>query len=125
MSRHRGTIHTSKWVATDDGITWPKIPTVIQGAGGPITVRLARRIVYNRTTWWGDWNAHTRVVRIDRAAPIAHQWRTLFHELAHAALTDSGLAYLFSEDGNEALCDAVATARIVEMRAQLIAAEIP
>jgi len=99
---------------------WPAIPKVIYGAGGPIRVRLIKHVLSDdREACWGTWSAGERVVRLTRAATLEHRWRTLFHELAHAALDDSGLTNLFSPAGNEALCDAVANARLQEMRGAL------
>lgn len=63
---------------------------------------------------WGTWEPHTRTVEIDTSAPMAHQWRTLFHELAHVALDDAGLSHGMHDDLVEAVCDAIATARMRE-----------
>jgi hypothetical protein len=46
---------------------------------------------------------------------LAHQWRTLFHELTHVALDDSGLSNGMNDELVEAVCDAVATQRVREM----------
>lgn len=99
---------------------WPPLPKVIHGTGGPIAVRQIKHVRSDdNEACYGTWEAGTRIIRIERGAPIAHRWRTLYHELAHATLDDSGLANLFTHDGNEALCDAIANARIQEMRGTL------
>jgi hypothetical protein len=37
----------------------------------------------------------------------------------HAVLTDSGFGEMFTKEGNEALCQAVAAARVQELRGEL------
>ena len=100
-------------------MTWPAIPTLIRGAGGPIKVRCVKHVRPEGVECWGVWNDATRTIRLDKTALIEHQWRVLFHELAHAAIGDAGIENLFDEQGVETLCDALATARIQELRGQL------
>jgi len=100
-------------------MTWPTIPTLVRGAGGPIRVRLVKKVRPEGVECWGVWNDATRTIRLDRTAKIEHQWRVLFHELAHAAISDAGIENLFDVQGVEVLCDAFATARIQEMRGEL------
>jgi hypothetical protein len=56
---------------------------------------------------------------MDRSAVPAHKWRVFFHEMVHAALDDAGLSNLLSADAVESICDAIATARLQELRGQL------
>ncbi len=101
-------------------ISWPAIPTKVEGAGGPITVKRVKRATSDDgQACWGTWQADRRVICLDRYASREHQHRTLFHELMHATLDDAGLAYLLTDQGNEAICDAVATSRMQELRATL------
>lgn len=95
---------------------WPPLPRRLKGAGGPITVRLVKRVRVEGESCWGSWEPSTRTVRLEKGAPIEHQWRTLHHEWMHAVLHDSGIQELLSEEGQEALCQAIACARIAEMR---------
>ena len=95
---------------------WPKIPRTVPGIGGPIRVQLVKRAMVEGTLCWGTWHAETRTIQLDRTAKPEHRWRTLYHELTHSALDDSGLSYLFSEHGNESLCEAMASARMAELR---------
>lgn len=101
-------------------MTWPPIPTLVRGAGGPITVR---RVKCPRGSdgeeAWGTWDEGRRAIRLDRNASPDHQWRTLFHELCHAAFDDAGLEAVLEDSAQEALCRAIATARIQELRGQL------
>ncbi len=101
-------------------IKWPAIPASVEGAGGPITVRLVKHARSDDgRVCWGTWEAATRTVELDRTASPEHQLRTLFHELTHAALDDAGVAYLLSDEGNETICEAIATARMRELRGSL------
>jgi len=68
---------------------------------------------------WGTWEASTRMIRLERAAPPEHRWRVLYHEWAHAVLDDSGITNLLTPDAVEMLCDAFATARMQELRGVL------
>lgn len=65
-------------------------------------------------TAWGLWKLETRVIELEQNAPRALQWTTLYHELVHAALDDSGLGNLFTDAQQEAICDAMASARMRE-----------
>ena len=44
----------------------------------------------------------------------SQRWRTFYHELTHVAVIDSGLANNLRDKIHEALCDAMATARMRE-----------
>jgi Zn-dependent peptidase ImmA (M78 family) len=97
-------------------VSLPTLPRVVQGAGGPIRVRLVKvAALEDKVPCWGVWEPERRLVKIDRAAPKAHQWRILYHELTHAALHDAGLSHLLTDDAEESLCDAMATARMAEL----------
>lgn len=99
---------------------WPKLPTTVQGAGGPIRVRLVKvAALEDKVPCWGVWVPGLRLVKIDRAATKAHQWRVLFHELVHAALHDAGITHLLTDNAEETLADALASARVAEMLAGL------
>lgn len=55
-----------------------------------------------------------RTIEVATTATKRHQWRTLYHELAHAALDDSGVSQGMSEAMQETICEAMATARMRE-----------
>lgn len=96
--------------------TYPRIPDRIEAPGGAVTVTFkpAGKVRDAHHEAWGTWEAHTRSVEIDKSAPPAHQWRTLFHELTHVALDDAGLSNGMPDELVEAVCDAVATQRMRE-----------
>lgn len=98
---------------------WPPIPAVVQGMGGPITVKITPNLKdEDGAELWGSWEQHIRTIQIDSAAPPEYRWHTLGHELCHAALGDSGLVNEIEEKQAEALCDALGSARVQEMRGQ-------
>jgi Zn-dependent peptidase ImmA (M78 family) len=66
------------------------------------------------TECWGIWDDSTRTILLDKSANRRHQWRVLYHELAHVALSDAGLDNGIGDELVEAICDAVATARMRE-----------
>lgn len=99
---------------------WPPIPRLLRGTAGTIKVTLRKRARHpDGTECWGIWDDSKRLITIDRTARMEHQWRVLFHELTHAALSDAGIENLLDGQGVEAICDAVATSRIQEMRGDL------
>jgi len=75
---------------------WPKIPLRVRAPGGSIPVYHTEHLKN------ADGNA----------------WRVYFHELTHVALTESGLANVLlpviHDEGIDAICDAIATARMRE-----------
>jgi len=100
-----------------DAVTYPKLPTRVMGAGGPITIKLRKSRVPTEDPnkeVWGTWDESQREIELDARGALSHQWRVYFHELTHAVLADSGLENLFTDQIVEALCDANATARMRE-----------
>lgn len=102
---------------------WPPIPKTVRGAGGPIRVKLvdaiepdAGKAAGDNSQTFGIWEGHKRLIRIVANLDPAFQWSVLFHELVHASLFDSGLTNLMTHENEEALADAISTARIAEMR---------
>lgn len=102
---------------------WPPLPKTVRGAGGPIRVKLvdaiepdAGKAAGDNSQTFGIWEGHKRLIRIVASLDLAFQWSVLYHELVHAALFDSGLTNLMTHENEEALADAIATARIAEMR---------
>lgn len=99
---------------------WPTLPKSVRCAGGPVKVRMCKRITAeDGDACWGLWDASTRTIRVERGGTPQNRWHTFFHEWMHAVLTDSGFGEMFTKEGNEALCQAVAAARVQEMRGDL------
>lgn len=103
---------------------WPPVPKRLEGIAGAIRVRLVRRVRVQGDVCWGSWQADKRLVTIDCGAPREHQWTTLFHELTHSALHDTGHTAQLSEAGEEAICHAMASLQTRLMRARLEADQI-
>jgi Zn-dependent peptidase ImmA (M78 family) len=94
---------------------YPALPKSVTGLGGAITVEVVESLKDDDgTPCWGLWNQIGRRVRVERSADKRHEWAVLYHELVHAALDDSGVSNLLSEPHVEALCDAIASARMRE-----------
>lgn len=95
---------------------WSKLPKVVYGAGGSITVReIPQPKADDGEECGGTWDSTTRVIEIEEGLAPRMKWTIFFHELMHATLADSGLVHLLNSDSEEALCDAVATSRVIEM----------
>lgn len=97
---------------------YPSLPREVQGAGGTITVHLVDRITADGVDEdhdvLGVFRAVTRRIEILRALRGDQRWLVFYHELAHAALWDSGAANALPHPAEEIVCDAIATARLRE-----------
>lgn len=94
---------------------WPSIPRVVMMPGGPVSVVLTRKpIRHENAECWGLYDIERRTITIDVKAEPSQRWRTFYHELTHVAVIDSGLANNLRDKIHEALCDAMATARMRE-----------
>ena len=95
-------------------MTYPPIPSTVETIGGAVRVVVVTALCdEDGAACWGLWVRSAREIRLAPLTP-ALQWATLFHELHHVALDDSGLANLLSAKMQEALCDASASARMRE-----------
>ncbi len=95
---------------------FPPIPRVVEGIAGPMRVD---RPVNLPDREFGLFEFETRRIVVKATLPRDVAWSTLFHEMTHAALWDSGTHHLFTERQREAVCDAVAVARLAELRRSL------
>jgi hypothetical protein len=95
-------------------VKYPALPRELEGPAGTISIIKKTPIVCEGVACWGLWDEATRTISIDPTAPPRHQWKVLFHEMAHVALDDSGLSNGLSDELVEALCDAVSVARMRE-----------
>jgi Zn-dependent peptidase ImmA (M78 family) len=93
---------------------FPRLPRVVEAPGGTVTVTPRRRPKADGDEVWGSWDEGRRRIEIDSEAPLRHQWKTFYHELAHAALSDCGVDEILDEKAAEAVCDAIAIARMRE-----------
>lgn len=95
---------------------YPRLPAVVQGAGGTITVAIVSKIEGGDAEhdMLGVFRATERRIEVLASLRGDQRWLVLFHELAHAALWDSGASNHLPDAVEEAVCDAIATARIRE-----------
>lgn len=96
--------------------TWPPLPASVDGALGAIRVVRVKQV--DEAESRGEWDMETRVVKIAHSRNRMNEWATLFHELVHAAIADAELAGL-TDEAEEAICEAVARARVREMAKHL------
>ena len=90
---------------------YPKLPDTMDAPSGPVAVVLKPTAAKGKM---GSFDPSARVVTVDSALSPDRQWWVLFHEMAHVALWDSGAANLMKKRVQEAVCDAIATARMRE-----------
>ena len=95
-------------------VRYPKLPSVVQAPGGPVTVEVADVVRRGDGDAWGTFEQGPRIIRIDQTAPRRHQWWTFYHEMVHVALNDAGLDELIHAEAQEALCNGIAAARMRE-----------
>jgi len=94
---------------------YPALPATVEAPGGTITIILKPTLRHpDGTECWGMFDLANRTIEIATAATKRHQWRTLYHELCHAALDDSGISQGMTDPMQETLCECIATARIRE-----------
>ncbi len=63
---------------------------------------------------FGLWDPFERVIRVRKNMSLMNRWLTLWHERTHADLSEIGI--VMSTDQAEAVCNAIAIARVAEMR---------
>lgn len=96
-------------------VRYPPIPKEVEGPGGTLTIVLTKEtITHEHDECWGLYDPEARTITIDARAKPRQRWLTFFHELAHVALIDAGLNNGINDQLHEAICDAIATARMRE-----------
>lgn len=87
-----------------------KIPTKVYSQLGAVSVRMQPGMIEDKNendAAFGKWNAVAREIVIDPTAADATQLITLFHEMVHVALWESGADNVIEERIAEVVCDAV------------------
>lgn len=99
-------------------IKWPPIPKVVKdGQHADIIVQRPYTVKDdNGDPAEGVWMASKRTILIERGLKRERAWWVLFHEQTHATLDDSGVACMLSAKQEEAVCTAIATARLADLR---------
>ena len=93
---------------------YPPLPKSVQGAGGTIEVRLVVTVGPLAEDNLGQFIADQRRIEIKKGLRGDVRWLVYYHELAHAALWDSGAHNVVPGAAEEIVCDALATARVRE-----------
>lgn len=102
-------------MATKRSVNFPPLPKIVTAPGGDVTIVLSPKIKHpDGDECWGMWDESIRTITLDKTATKRHQWRVLFHELTHVALDDAGLSNGMPYELVEAVCDAIASARMRE-----------
>lgn len=91
----------------------PPIPDTVGAVLGPIAVSVVPSIEDDECN--GLWLSDPRTIQIRSGLSLTEQWWTLHHEIMHAILHDCGVSTL-PEPDEEAVCNAYATARLLEMQ---------
>src|SRR5690242_1553500 len=98
----------------------PPLPATAYHPHGPIPVLLVEDLRAPddpNERLYGYWNAFQRTITIRSDLHPVMAWGTFYHELTHAYLSDIGVK--LSEEHEEAVCEAIARARVAELLASV------
>jgi Zn-dependent peptidase ImmA (M78 family) len=84
----------------------PRLPTSVYSSQGPIPIQTIQHLVETEGAY-GRWRMRERIIEIDAQSAPATQIHTLFHEMVHVALWDSGAHAVVTPEQEEILCDAI------------------
>lgn len=95
-------------------MTLPPLPTTLYSTYGPIPVQITEELkdVDTGEPLFGYWDCYKRVIYVRAHMHPSTLWATLFHEKTHADLCDIGVK--LSTNQEEAVCNAIAAARLAE-----------
>jgi hypothetical protein len=106
-------------------VVWPALPDAVDAPLGPVRVRRAAAPLTTPDGdrcggyFWGD----NREIVIEACRQPENEWRVFWHEWTHAVLTDLDVVLPDGPDYHnspeERVCNAIALARVQEMRAAL------
>jgi Zn-dependent peptidase ImmA (M78 family) len=95
----------------------PTLPNEVFSHLGPVPVEYRYKLKPKK--WgrlFGLFKRRSRRILVDTHPPFVQQWHTVMHEKIHVWLFDAGVSSILSRKQEEAVCDAVATALIAEMK---------
>jgi Zn-dependent peptidase ImmA (M78 family) len=95
----------------------PALPASVPSAMGAIPVEIVEALKLNDEALCGRFSWQKRLIQVEQKMTREAQWYTLYHEMVHVALSDSGVAQVLDERQTEAVCDALALARLEELKA--------
>lgn len=84
------------------------LPTDVMGTAGPISVGRTPTVRdKDGQDLLGEWTPATRHIVVVSTATRRVAWLTFWHEMVHSWLEDSGVAYVLTQDQQEAICESV------------------
>jgi hypothetical protein len=93
-----------------------RLPASLPSALGPVPVVVVPDLKDEKSEpVFGMFHRKDRRIEINADLSLASMWQTLYHEWAHLVLSDSGHHFTLTEKAEESLCDALGTARVMEM----------
>jgi hypothetical protein len=92
----------------------PPLPEVMGAPLGPITVAVVDDLRDGEDVLFGLWEPDARRISVRSGLASELAWQTLLHEHTHAVLFD--MAVKLDSDDEEAVCDAIGSARLLEMQ---------
>jgi hypothetical protein len=93
----------------------PRLPSSVFSLLGPVPVLVMDLSTEEggNETLLGIWNAARRDIRVRPLMAPVTALHTLYHEQTHCWLWDAGVR--LTSEQEEAVCDAIATARVAEL----------
>ena len=76
---------------------------------GSVRVEIVKLPETDTTMDLGHFVLSERIIRLKKGMRREQQWHTLYHEIAHVWLADSGIGNGLDDPLEEALCDAIST----------------
>lgn len=96
----------------------PSLPSSVFSLHGPVPVVLTDDPKILDPGDFGAWNAHDRIIYVRCGMHPTASWLTLFHEQTHCDLSD--IDFAIADDALEAICNAIAAARLAALRAGVL-----
>ena len=86
------------------------LPTEVSSLLGPVRVEMVEAVDDGDSC--GEWHHTRRAIKIKKGLPDVVARHTLWHEIMHMILEDSGVAHGLTKKQEEAVCDAYATYKV-------------
>lgn len=89
---------------------YPALPNEVEAPGGIVAVEIVDNLDDKPGELvMGHYHMVDRTIRLRKKMRREQQWRTYFHELTHLWLSDAGITNNLTQEGEEAIADAVAS----------------
>ena len=87
------------------------MPAEVSSLLGPVTVEVVDTVGDDSENC-GEWSHNRRAIKIRAGLPDSVAQHTLWHEIMHVILNDSGVSHSLTKRQEEAVCDAYATFKV-------------